>query len=40
VIFFDVAVTQQLLGLDLKGWFLRPENEFVNQGALVESFVG
>lgn len=40
VIFFDVAVTQQLLGLDLKGWFLKPGEEFVNQGALVESFIG
>lgn len=40
VIFFDVAITQQLLGLDLKGWFLKPEDEFVNQGELVESFIG
>jgi predicted AAA+ superfamily ATPase len=40
VILFDVAMTQQLLGLDLKGWFLNPEQEFVNQGKLVESFVG
>lgn len=40
VILFDVAITQQLLGLDLKGWFLKPEAEFVNQGELVESFVG
>ncbi len=40
VIFFDVAVTQQLLGLDLKGWLLKPEDKFVNQGELVESFIG
>lgn len=40
VILFDIAVAQQLLGLDLKGWFLRPEAEFVNQRELVESFVG
>jgi predicted AAA+ superfamily ATPase len=40
VLLFDVAVTQQLLGLDLKGWFLSPQKEFVNQGELVESFVG
>ena len=40
VVCFDVAVTQQLLGLDLKEWFLRPKNAFVNQGKLVESFVG
>lgn len=40
VIFFDVAVTQQLLGLDLKGWLLKPKDKFVNQGELVESFIG
>ena len=40
VILFDVAITQQLLGLDLKGWFLKPGDEFVNQGELVESFIG
>jgi len=40
VIFFDVAITQQLLGLDLKGWFLKPEDKFVNQGELIESFIG
>lgn len=40
VILFDLAVTQQLLGLDLKGWFLNPNEEFVNQGELVESFIG
>lgn len=40
VIFFDVAITQQLLGLDLKGWFLNPEEQFINQGELVESFIG
>lgn len=40
VMLFDVGITQQLLGLDLKGWFLRPEEEFINQGELVESFIG
>ncbi len=40
VIFFDIAITQQLLGLDLKGWFLKPQDAFVNQGELVESFIG
>jgi uncharacterized protein len=40
VILFDIAVTQQLLGLDLKGWLLNPQEEFVNQGELVESFIG
>lgn len=40
VILFDVAITQQLLGLDIKGWFLKPEDQFINQGELVESFIG
>ena len=40
VICFDVAMTQQLLGLDLKEWFLQPKSAFINQGKLVESFVG
>lgn len=40
VIFFDVAITQQLLGLDLKAWFLKPKEAFVNHGELVESFIG
>jgi predicted AAA+ superfamily ATPase len=40
VILFDVAMTEQLLGLDLKGWFLTPEKEFVNQGEIIESFIG
>lgn len=40
VICFDIAMTQQLLGLDLKGWFLNPQAEFVNQRQLVEAFVG
>lgn len=40
LVLFDVGVTQQLLGLDLKGWFLQPEAEFINKGELVESFVG
>ncbi len=40
VICFDVASMQQLLGLDVKEWFLNPKAAFINQGKLVESFVG
>ena len=40
VILFDVAITQQLLGLDIKSWFLKPQEAFINQGELVESFIG
>ncbi len=40
VICFDVGVMQQLLGLDNKDWLLHPETAFVNQGKLVENFIG
>lgn len=40
IVFLDVALSQAMLGLDLKGWFLNPEQEFVNKGALVEAFIG
>ncbi len=40
VLFLDVGLCQALLGLDLSEWFLRPEQAFVNKGALVENFVG
>jgi len=40
VIFLDVGLSQTILGLDLKSWFLDPEREFVNKGELVEAFVG
>ncbi|KKQ32831.1 MAG: hypothetical protein US49_C0005G0050 [candidate division TM6 bacterium GW2011_GWF2_37_49] len=39
-IFLDVALSQAILGLDLKTWFLHPDQDFVNKGALIESFVG
>ncbi len=40
VIFLDVGITQNLLGLDLPAWFLNPDKNLVNRGAIVESFVG
>jgi len=40
IIFLDVALAQVLLGLDLKSWFLNPEQEFINKGAIVEALVG
>lgn len=39
-IFLDIGIAQALLGLDLKEWFLNPTQAFVNQGSIVESFVG
>ena len=39
-IFLDVALSQAILNLDLKAWFLNPQQEFNNKGALVEAFIG
>lgn len=39
-IFLDVGLSQSLLGLDLAAWFLNPDKEFVNRGAIAEAFVG
>lgn len=39
-LFLDVALCQAVLGLDIGGWFLDPNKELVNRGAIVESFVG
>ncbi len=40
IIFLDVALTQQMLGLKTQEWILNPAQSFINKGALVESFVG
>ena len=40
LMFVDVALCQAILGLDLSTWFLQPNVEFVNRGAITESFVG
>jgi len=40
LIFLDVALSQTLLGLDLKDWILSPQQEFINKGPLIEAFVG
>ena len=40
VILCDVGLTQALLALDLTTWFTDESAAFINQGALVESFVG
>ncbi len=39
-LFLDIGLAQSLLGLDLKEWILNPAQAFVNQGKIVESFVG
>lgn len=40
LIFLDIALTQAMLGLDLRNWFLQPEQEFINKSALLEAFIG
>jgi uncharacterized protein len=40
VILLDVGLTQADLGFNVSGWFIKPEQEFVNKGSLVEAFVG
>lgn len=39
-IFLDIGLAQSALALDIAGWFLQPQREFVNKGSLVEAFVG
>ncbi len=38
--FVDVALSQSILGLDLKPWFLHPEKEFLNRLGFLENFLG
>jgi hypothetical protein len=40
LILLDCALAQAILGLDLKAWFLTPEREFVNKGAVTEALIG
>ncbi|MFH1831779.1 MAG: ATP-binding protein [bacterium] len=40
VIFLDTGLAQSVLNLDIAEWFLNPQQEFVNKGALVEAFIG
>lgn len=40
LIMHDIGLTQAILGLDLKDWFIEPLLAFVNKGNITESFVG
>jgi predicted AAA+ superfamily ATPase len=40
IIFLDVGLCQAALNLDLAPWFIDPSTTFINQGAIVEAFVG
>jgi len=39
-IFVDIGLAQAILGLDLKEWIISPNEAFINQGNIVEAFVG
>jgi len=40
LIMLDIGLNQQILGLNLKDWFIEPAVNLVNKGALAENFVG
>jgi predicted AAA+ superfamily ATPase len=40
LILLDCALSQAILGLDLRAWFLTAEQEFVNKGAIIEALIG
>ncbi len=40
LIFLDVGLTQELLGLNITNWFLNPLETMINKGAIVEAFIG
>lgn len=40
IIFLDIALTQTLLGLDLTQWLIHGNEQLINQGPIVEAFVG
>ncbi len=39
-IFLDVGISLAILDLDLNAWFLNPDKDLINRGAIVEAFVG
>lgn len=40
LIFLDIGLAQAALGLDIADWFLKPKDQFVNKGEIVEAFIG
>lgn len=40
VLFIDVGIAQHMLSANLSGWFIKPLEEFINKGQLVEAFIG
>ncbi len=40
VIFLDVALSQNVMGLNVGAWITNPLTQFVNKGGIVEAFIG
>jgi len=40
VLFIGVGITQRMLDANLSRWFIKPLEEFINKGQLVEAFIG
>lgn len=40
LIYLDIALCQTILGTNLANWILNTEQQFINQGHIVEAFVG
>jgi len=40
VLFLDIALAQNVLGLPVQDWIVNPLEQFVNKGAIIEAFVG
>ncbi len=40
VVFLDVALAQNILGLDITQWLISTEQPWINKGEMVEAFVG
>jgi predicted AAA+ superfamily ATPase len=39
IIFLDIAISQAILGADLREWLLKPSQKFINKGDIAEAFV-
>jgi len=40
LLFLDIALMNTILGINLKTWFLKPQNALVNKREFVEAFIG
>lgn len=40
ILFLDVGLTQAMLGFDFSDWLLHAKQSYINQGAILEAFVG